>query len=40
MCPVCTVLLDRDITAIPPETIASTMVRATIVGGKVVFERP
>ena len=33
------VLLDRDLTAIPPETIDQTRVEATIVGGRVVFPR-
>jgi predicted amidohydrolase YtcJ len=31
------VLLDRDLTAIPPEEIEQAKVRATIVGGRVVF---
>ena len=31
------VLLDRDLTTIPPETIPETQVLATIVGGKIVF---
>ncbi len=31
------VLLDRDITTIPPETIPETQVLATIVGGKIVY---
>jgi predicted amidohydrolase YtcJ len=31
------VLLDRDITAIPPEQIAATKVLKTVVGGRVVF---
>jgi predicted amidohydrolase YtcJ len=31
------VLLDRDLTAIPPETIVDTRILKTIVGGKVVF---
>jgi predicted amidohydrolase YtcJ len=31
------VLLDRDLTAVPPETIADTQVLATIVGGKIVY---
>jgi len=31
------VVLDRDLTAIPPETIEKARVLATIVGGKVVF---
>jgi predicted amidohydrolase YtcJ len=34
------VLLDQDLTAIPPEAIAGAAVRATIVGGKVVFSKP
>jgi predicted amidohydrolase YtcJ len=34
------VLLDRDITTIRPEDIAGAGVRATIVGGKVVYEAP
>jgi predicted amidohydrolase YtcJ len=32
------VVLDRDLTAIPPESIEQAKVRATIVGGKVVYE--
>ncbi len=32
------VLLDRDLTAIPPATIGDTRVKATIVGGKVVYQ--
>lgn len=32
------VLLDRDITAIPPEQIPETRVMATVVGGQLVFE--
>ncbi|HEX6107411.1 MAG TPA: amidohydrolase [Gemmatimonadales bacterium] len=32
------VLLDRDLTRIPPETIDQTTVEATVVGGRVVFE--
>jgi predicted amidohydrolase YtcJ len=32
------VVLDRDLTAVPPETIADATVRATIVGGRVVYE--
>lgn len=32
------VLLDQDLTAIPPETIDRVGVRATVVGGKVVFQ--
>jgi predicted amidohydrolase YtcJ len=31
------VLLDRDITRIPPEEIEQTVVKATIVGGRVVY---
>jgi predicted amidohydrolase YtcJ len=31
------VLLDRDITAIPPEEIVDTGVLRTVVGGRVVF---
>jgi predicted amidohydrolase YtcJ len=34
------VLLDQDLTAIPPEAIERATVRATIVGGKVVFQQP
>jgi predicted amidohydrolase YtcJ len=34
------VLLDQDLTAIPPEQIEHAGVRATVVGGKVVFSRP
>ena len=33
------VVLDRDITAVAPETIAESRVMLTLVGGKVVFER-
>ncbi|MEP7344606.1 MAG: amidohydrolase [Gemmatimonadaceae bacterium] len=33
------VLLDRDLTAIPPEQIRDAHVVATVLGGKVVFER-
>ncbi|MGH7525619.1 MAG: amidohydrolase [Gemmatimonadales bacterium] len=33
------VLLDRDLTAIPPEAIERAQVRATVVGGRVVFSR-
>lgn len=32
------VVLDRDLTAIPPETIGSVRVRATVVGGRIVHE--
>ena len=32
-------VLDRDLTAIPPEEIERAGVRATVVGGKVVFQR-
>ena len=34
------VLLDRDLTAIAPETIPETQVLATIVGGKIVYSSP
>ncbi len=34
------VLLDRDLTAIPPETIDRVTVRNTVVGGRVVFSAP
>jgi hypothetical protein len=34
------VLLDQDLTAIPPESIEQVTVRATVVGGKLVFSRP
>jgi predicted amidohydrolase YtcJ len=34
------VLLDHDLTAIPPETIDRVEVRTTVVGGKVVFQQP
>lgn len=33
-------VLDQDLTAIPPESIEKAGIRATIVGGKVVFQRP
>ncbi len=33
------VLLDRDLTAIPPETIRDAKVLKTIVGGRVVYSR-
>jgi predicted amidohydrolase YtcJ len=33
------VVLDRDLSAIPPEQIRDAQVRATVVGGKVVYER-
>jgi predicted amidohydrolase YtcJ len=33
------VLLDRDLTAIPPARIPETRIQATVVGGKLVFER-
>jgi predicted amidohydrolase YtcJ len=33
------VLLDRDLTAIPPEAIEGASVRMTVVGGKVVFRK-
>jgi predicted amidohydrolase YtcJ len=32
-------VIDRDLFAIPPEEIAGARVVATIVGGRVVFER-
>ena len=34
------VLLDKDLTAIPPETIDRVRVRQTVVGGRVVFSAP
>jgi hypothetical protein len=34
------VLLDKDLTAIPPETIDRVRVRQTVVGGRVVFSTP
>jgi predicted amidohydrolase YtcJ len=34
------VLLDQDLTSIPPEAIGGAAVRATVVGGKVVFANP
>ena len=34
------VLLDKDLTAIPPETIERVKVRNTVVGGRVVFSAP
>ena len=33
------VALDRDLTSISPETINQAQVRATVIGGKVVFDR-
>ena len=33
------VLIDRDLTVIPPETIRDAHVQMTVVGGRVVFER-
>ena len=33
------VLLDRNLTSIPPGTINQAQVRATVIGGKVVFSR-
>jgi predicted amidohydrolase YtcJ len=33
------VLLDRDLTAIPPESIRDTQILRTVVGGRVVFDR-
>ncbi len=32
------VVLDRDLTSVPPETIAATKVRMTVVGGRIVYE--
>ncbi len=34
------VLIDRDLTRVPPETIRDARVLMTVVGGRVVFERP
>jgi predicted amidohydrolase YtcJ len=34
------VLIDRDLTTIPPETIRDAKVVLTMVGGRIVFERP
>jgi predicted amidohydrolase YtcJ len=34
------VVLDRDLTAIPPEAIERARVLTTVVGGKVVYSRP
>jgi predicted amidohydrolase YtcJ len=34
------VILDRDLFAVPPETIRDARVDVTVVGGRVVFERP
>jgi predicted amidohydrolase YtcJ len=34
------VVLDQDLTSIPPEAIERAGVRTTVVGGKVVFQRP
>ncbi len=34
------VLLDRDLRTVPPETIASTQVLLTMVGGRAVYRRP
>lgn len=34
------VLIDRDLLAIPPETIRDARVLATTVGGRVVYEAP
>ena len=34
------VLLDRDLTRIPVETIRDARVMMTVVGGQVVFDRP
>ncbi len=33
-------VLDNDLTAVPPEAIERTAVRATVIGGKVVFSKP
>ena len=33
------VLIDRDLTTIPPETIRDAKVTMTMVGGRIVFER-
>jgi predicted amidohydrolase YtcJ len=32
-------LLDQDLSAIPPEAIEQSQVRATVIGGKVVYQR-
>jgi predicted amidohydrolase YtcJ len=34
------VLLDQDLTQIPPEAIERATVRVTVVGGRVVYEGP
>ena len=34
------VLIDRDLTRVPPETIRDAKVMLTVVGGRIVFERP
>ena len=34
------VLIDRDLTTVPPETIRDAKVTLTMVGGRIVFERP
>jgi predicted amidohydrolase YtcJ len=34
------VLLDRDLTRIPPEELDQAAVKATIVGGRVVYSKP
>ena len=34
------VLIDRDLTRVPPETIGQAKVMLTVVGGRIVFERP
>jgi predicted amidohydrolase YtcJ len=34
------VLLDRDLTRIPPEEIEQAQVKATVVGGRVVYSAP
>jgi predicted amidohydrolase YtcJ len=33
------VIVDRDLTAIPPETIREARIMYTIVGGRIVFDR-
>jgi predicted amidohydrolase YtcJ len=34
------VVLDRDLTAIPPETLGEAQVLLTVAGGRVVYRRP
>lgn len=34
------IILDRDITAIPPHTIREAKVRATVIGGQIVYQSP